>query len=204
MYRGGELVGVAVYSYPVNESVFKPFGGTARDSIELGRFVLLPDVPGNGESCFLGRTFAALRKLELRGVVSFSDPIARRSASGVTVFPGHIGTIYQAHNGTYLGRATPRTLRLWPDGRVVSSRRMQKIRSGEKGALPAIEEFRSYGADEPWDDRSAWMNHWLGKLTRRLPHPGNHKYGWALDRRIQLGISLPYPKAMSDAKSHNF
>jgi hypothetical protein len=44
----------------------------------------------------------------VRGVVSFSDPVPRRTAAGDLVFPGHIGTIYQASNAGYLGRTTPR------------------------------------------------------------------------------------------------
>ncbi len=194
LFRAGQLVGVAVFSHPVNERILEVFGGTSRESVELGRFVLLDEVPGNGETWFLGRAFEALRRLDLRGVIAFSDPVSRQTTAGSTVFPGHIGVIYQAHNGVYLGRATPRTLRLWPDGRVVNSRRMQKIRSGENGSVPAIAEIRAFGADAPWDDRRAWLRHWIRKLTRPLPHPGNLKYAWALDRRIrkQLPPTLPY------------
>jgi hypothetical protein len=34
-------------------------------------------------------------------------------------------------------------------------------------------------------------------VTRRLRHPGNLRYAWAIDRRIAraLPASLPYPKA---------
>ena len=41
----------------------------------------------------------------MQGVVSFSDPSARTTAAGALVFAGHLGTIYAAHNATYVGRA---------------------------------------------------------------------------------------------------
>jgi hypothetical protein len=207
LFTAGRLVGCAVFSHPVNEKIFSFFPGSVRQSVELGRFVLLDEVPGNGETFFLGQCFDQLRRavdtttgeqLDMQGVVSFSDPSARTTATGALVFAGHLGTIYAAHNATYVGRATPRTLRLWPDGHVVNSRRLQKIRSGEKGATPAIQELRSFGADDIWDDRAAWLNHWLDRLTRRLHHPGNHKYLWGLSRRAKLLLpdSLAYPKTI--------
>src|SRR5206468_2839829 len=90
-------------------------------AVELGRFVLLDEVAGNGETWFLARCFEQLRG-RVVGVVSFSDPIPRTAINGREVFPGHIGGIYQAFNGRCLGRGTPRTLRLLPDGTVFSDR----------------------------------------------------------------------------------
>jgi hypothetical protein len=84
------------------------FGGTGTESVELGRFVLLDEVPFNGETWMLGQCF--------------SDPFPRTDSSGREVFRGHLGTIYRAHNARYLGRGTPRTLRLLPDGSVLSER----------------------------------------------------------------------------------
>jgi hypothetical protein len=54
------------------------------------------------------------------GVVRFSDP--RRTATGELVFPGHIGTIYQASSAAYLGLTAPCRLLLLPDGCVLSER----------------------------------------------------------------------------------
>lgn len=206
MFRSGALVGVAIFSHPTNERVLSVFGsGDVRRSMELGRFVLLDEVPGNGETWFLGQCFRELRRsrdaktgeqLNPHGVIAFSDPVPRRSAEGYLVMPGHRGCIYQGFNATYLGRATARTMYLWPDGRCVNSRRLQKIRSGESGSEPAIQEFRSFGADEPWDDRRAWLRYWLQKLTSKVPHPGNYKYAWGLSREAKaiLPKSLDYPK----------
>jgi hypothetical protein len=58
LYHHGDLVGVAVFSHPSNDLVLTSvFPGDLLDSVELGRFVLLDSVPGNGETWFLARTF---------------------------------------------------------------------------------------------------------------------------------------------------
>jgi len=199
LYRGAALVGVAVYSHPCNDRVLTSvFPGSPLEAVELGRFVLLDDVPGNGETWFLARTFEQLRAERLRGVVSFSDPIPRRTADGRLVFPGHLGVIYQAHNGVYLGRSTPRTLRILPDGTVWSARAIQKIRAREKGWEYAVATLRRAGAPPP-EELTAWLREWLPRLTRPLRHAGNHRYAWALERRgrRRLTASAPYPKLLA-------
>lgn len=202
LYRHGVLVGVAVFSHPCNDVVLTSVFPDARTSVELGRFVLLDEVPGNGETWFLGRCFALLRHVGLRGVVSFSDPVARSTADGRRIFPGHIGTIYQAHNAGYLGRGTARTLRILPDGQVLSARALQKMRTGERGwryAATVMEQAGASPCPETDGDRRAWLQVWLGQLTRRLAHPGNFKYAWALDKRLTLPASFPYPKLQAVA-----
>jgi hypothetical protein len=202
LYRGPELVGVAVFSHPVNnKTLTSVFPGEATDSVELGRFVLLDGVPGNGETWFLARCFAALRAEGLNGVVSFSDPLARTDASGNAIFGGHVGTIYQASNGVYLGRGTARTLRLLPSGRVLNDRAIQKVRARERGWRYVVADVVAAGAPEPGDDLDGWLRMALPAVTRTFRHPGNHKYAWALARaaRRALPASLPYPKLHAPA-----
>lgn len=193
----GVLAGVAVFSVPMHAAVLAPF--RAEDALELGRFVLLQEVPGNGESWFLGRAFELLRREGLAGVVSFSDPEPLDTVDGVVVFKGHRGTIYAAHNGTYTGRATPRTQYVLPDGHVFSERAISKIRGGERGWRTASESLVRLGAGEPPEDPTArreWIRQALERFTRRRRHHGNHKYLWALDRRARrlLPEGLPYPR----------
>lgn len=194
LHRRGALVGVAVFSVPANaRSVTSVFPGDWRQAPELGRFVLVDEVPANGETWFLARCFEQLRRAGLAGVISYSDPVPRTTADGARFFPGHVGTIYQAHNAAYLGRGTARTLALLPDGRAMSPRAIQKIRAGERGWRGAAAILEGLGADPcPEDDRRSWLRSWLPRLTRPLAHGGNHKYAWtftprALDR-------APYPK----------
>lgn len=205
LFRHGVLTGVSVFSHPVNDrTLTNVFPGRATDSVELGRFVLLDEVPGNGETWFLARVFDVLRH-HLVGVVSFSDPVPRTSLDGRMVMPGHIGTIYQAFNGRYIGRGTASTLRLLPDGTNFHKRTIQKIRKLEKGWRSGVAELVRFGADPlvDLDDRFGWLKTWLNRLTRRISHPGNFKYCWALDRRARRHMpeGLPYPKRIIELAS---
>ncbi len=198
LFRRGELVGVSIYSHPCSDQVLTSVFPNARDSVELGRFVLLDEVPSNAETWFLARTFELLRKEGLAGVVSFSDPLPRRREDGGLVCPGHVGTIYQAHNGVYLGRSPGRRLLLLPDGHVLHHRALQKIRARERGWRYAAALLEAHGASRLSDSDNAtkWLARWLPRLTRSVRHPGNHKYAWSLDRRWRqcLPPTLPYPK----------
>lgn len=139
--------------------------------------------------------------------MSFSDPVPRWSAAGELVLPGHIGTVYQAHNACYLGRATPRTLRLLPDGTTFSARAAQKIRAGEQGWRYAATALVRHGASAPRclssgypdaKELAAWLPAALAATTRRLRHAGNHRYAWALRRAARrfLQHPRPYPKQL--------
>lgn len=196
LYRREGLVGVAVFSQPANDLSLRPLPGGAETNVELGRFVLVDDVPANGETWFLGRAFELLRRDGFAGVVSFSDPMPRTAADGSVTFRGHVGTIYQAHNGVFLGQSRADTLRLLPDGRTVHNRALAKVRKRERGWRYVVEQLVAYGAPEPKGDLRAWLDDILPMLTRRVKHPGNLKYAWALDRRVRrhLPASKPYPK----------
>lgn len=205
LYRHGRLVGVAVFSHPCNDRVLTSiFPAVAlRAAVELGRFVLLDEVPANGETWMLARTFELLRASGIAGVVSFSDPQPRTRVDGTVVFPGHVGTIYQAHNGVFLGRSTARTLRLLPDARVFSDRAIQKIRAAERGWRSALKTLTDLGADALTPDadtpsRYAWLADWLPVFTRTMRHRGNLRYAWGLRRGLQpAGVPLPYPKQVA-------
>jgi hypothetical protein len=112
------------------------------------------------------------------------------------VFPGHVGTIYQAQNARYLGRGTPRRLRLLPDGTVLSDRAVAKLVSRDHGWAYVARLLVAAGADEPGRDLRAWAGHWVPGLTRPTRHPGNHKYAWGLVPAAwrALPAGSPYPK----------
>lgn len=190
LFRRAELVGVAVFSVPMSVGVLRVFP-CPDAGVELGRFVLLDEVAAHAESWFLARCFELLRHRGVEGVVSFSDPMARRRADGAVVFPGHVGTIYQASNALYLGRATARRLLLLPDGSVLSDRTLQKLRGGERGWRYAAELLERAGAaplGRP-DRALPWLERWLPRLTRAVRHPGNHRYVFALDRAVRRALA---------------
>lgn len=197
------LVGVCVFSHPVNDRVFTNIlPGAAIENTELGRLVLLDAVPANAESFFVAQCFHLLRRKGLVGVLSFSDPVPRTTAAGETLFKGHVGTVYQALNAVYTGRGKARTLRLLPDGTVFSERAMSKVRSGERGMVYAAQQLIQAGAPKvpiehlSEEERRAWLRAAVESVTRPLKHAGNHRYAWTLQKRDRkfLPASLPYPK----------
>lgn len=198
LYRRSELVGVVVLSHPVNALVLAPLPGVGLERAELGRLVLLDDVPGNGETWFLARCFELASREGLVSLVSFSDPVARTSASGAVVFPGHVGTIYQASNAVYRGRSKAAKLHMFHDGHVIHNRALAKIRKRERGWRAAAALLEAYGAEPLGKRRNAraWLQLWTSRLTRPLEHGGNHRYYFGLTRaaRRHLPPSLLYPK----------
>jgi hypothetical protein len=198
LFRSERLLGVAVFSVGVNSrTLTNAFGGEARESLELGRFCLLDEAEFNAETFFLGHCRQELRREGFRGIVTFADDFARTTAAGEKIFAGHIGTIYAASSAIYTGRAARDTLRILPDGRVFSKRAVQKIRKLESGASYAAATLERYGADpmpQGETERLAWLETWLGKLTRKVTHPGNHRYLMPLQKGLNLPAGRPYPK----------
>jgi len=196
LYRRGELAGVAVFSVPMSAAVLDRLPGPREAAVELGRLVLLDDVPANGESWFIARCFKLLRERGFEGVVSHADPVARAAADGAPVFPGHIGCIYQASNAIYAGLTTARVLRLLPDGSVFSARSISKVRARERGWRYAAQQLVDAGAEEPSADTAAWLRSAIASVTRPLRHGGNHRYLFGLTRAVsrRLPASMPYPK----------
>lgn len=199
LYRGGELVGVAVFSVPVRGAVLDHLPCPREAAVELGRLVLLDDVPANGETWFIARAFELLQAQGYEGVISHADPVPRHDAAGRLVFPGHIGTIYQASNAVFAGLATARTLRVLPDGSVFSERSISKIRARERGWGYAVDQLLRAGAPAPGPDLSSWLPSALEVATTRLKHSGNLRYLFGLTKAVRkrLPKGMPYPKMTS-------
>lgn len=203
------LVGVAVFSVPMQPNAIRAHLGLAPAlGIELGRFVLLDEIPGNAETWFLARALRLLRAelAEVEGVLSYSDPMPRNTAQGELVTPGHVGVIYQASNARYLGTSSPRRLLLGPDGRALSERSLSKIRLGERGDGAAADRLVALGLPPRalGEDGRAWLSRALEEaraagLVRELRHPGNHTYTFSL-RGPHHSTPQSYPKrAMGEA-----
>jgi hypothetical protein len=188
LYRGEKLVGAAIFSVPARAEALSAIPAPPDTCVDLGRFVLLDDVPANGETWFLGRCFQQLRRQGFAGVVSFADPIRRVRADGSEVMPGHLGTIYRAHNAIYTGRSKRRIHQLLPDGTIFSPRTLQKARSGERGWRYAVETLTRFGAPAParGEDLKVWMKVWLDVIATPLRHGGNLRYIWPLDRAVKI------------------
>jgi hypothetical protein len=164
--------------------------------VELSRLILLDEVPGNGESFFVGECLRRLKRYGLAGVVTFSDPLPRRTSDGQVIKRGHVGTVYQSLNSVFLGRSCRRTLHILPDGTVLSDRTIQKLRAGEPGTRAIRQAFLALGVVLPESQDAEKVRNVLDHHTTAVRHPGNFKYCWGLAEGIKkrLPQSLPYPK----------
>ncbi len=70
--------------------------------------------------------------------------------------------------------------------------------TGDRGKDGAVDRLVARGATPLADgeDRREWIKYWVDQLTYPMPHPGCHKYAWALGRALRKYVppSLPYPK----------
>lgn len=203
-----ELMGAVIFSVPSNDATIPKWLSLGpRDGTELGRFVLRDEVAANGETWTLAKAFAILRKVKptLRGVMSMSDPMERRDIDGNTLTPGHVGTIYQAFNGRYLGLSDPHYHYFDATGWELNLRTAEKIVAGHKGGEPAIDRLIKMGARRPGtsEDLRVWLNEVKASpLFRKVRHPGKHVYGWRWDwRSPEPRPRLRTPKADTDRLS---
>lgn len=209
--RSMELCGVAVFDVPAQPKCLDVLPGAAEEKLHFGRLVLLPEVPGNGESMFIGECYRQLRRIGYTGVVSFADPMPRARVDGTVIHPGHVGGIYAATNGRLVGRSKSHRLWLLPDGSALQSRAQTKVRKLEQGWRYAVRMLVAAGADpleikgpeQPGAHARAasWLEHWRQKLCRPMHHPGNYKYVWGFDpsskRHVERLPSLPYPEPLN-------
>ncbi len=203
--KGGrsELVGVCVFSHPVNNaSVPKSAGLTdPRTACDLGRLVIDDSQGGNAETFVIARAFRFLRreKPEILSVVSYADPVRRVDADGRLVLPGHRPRILRGRS-QYSGRSSPRTDLILPDGQPISSRAISKIRNAECGQRYAMDALLEAGARPPHfgENRADWLADLerTGFLRRRR-HPGCHTFLFPLTKAARIAArkvpSLPYP-----------
>lgn len=203
LFHRGELAGVACFGPPPSMNAHRKVFPTLSiaQAVTLGRLVLLDEVPGNGESWFVARCFELLAARGIVAVESCADPQARTTDTGATVFRGHLGIVYQATNGRYIGRTNASTLRLFPDGTVFSNRASGKVVRGERSDDVAEAQLVRWGAERRQSDEDplAWVQRWRSELTRPMRHRGNHRYLWCLDKRKRRAVlsapALAYPKA---------
>jgi hypothetical protein len=203
-FQEPELVGVAVFSVCMQPAAIrKHLGVEPAAGVELGRFVLLDDVPGNGETWFLARAFRLLKeaKPDVCAVLSYADPMPRSTDCGYMIKPGHFGTIYQAFNGRFVGRARSRSLTLDRRGLVLNERSLSKIRKGERGEDYAYRQLLEAGAPKrkPLEDGASYLKRALAEGPfRRVRHPGNLAYAWGLDKRSRRGLAPAQPYVKED------
>jgi hypothetical protein len=69
---------------------------------------------------------------------------------------------------------------------------MSKSRARDRGYRYAIDQLVCHGAEKPLDlgqDLAAWLREQLPHVARRMKHRGNHRYLWAINRRLRRAIA---------------
>ena len=187
------LTGVAVFAVPATAAVIARHTGfaEAERGAVLARFILLDEIPQNGESFFLSRALRLLRreKPAIEAVVSYADPGA-----------GHIGRCYAALSGAHRGVTRPRRV-LRIGEATISGRTLSKVRGDERGAAGAVDRMVAAGMPRPavLEGGAAWLNRLIEERLL-LPHvqAGLFAYCFELTREARRrGRALPrrpYPK----------
>lgn len=93
LYDENRLIGAMIYGAFGMASVWRKYGESESDVVELRRLVCIDDTPKNTESYFIGKTLRWLKaNSTFKVVISYAD----------THF-GHEGVIYKASNFEHIG-----------------------------------------------------------------------------------------------------
>jgi hypothetical protein len=122
------------------------------------------------------------------------------------LFPGHVGTIYQATNALYAGGSSQRLLTLLPTGEVLNERATSKVRKRERGHEAVEGRLCALGASasRAGQQGAAWLTaalEQIGAVALRhrgqLPlHLGDRRPGPAGQRTAVVVTTAPYPKGL--------
>ena len=93
---GNRMIGAMIYGRFAMANVWKKYGNSPEEVIELRRLCCIDDTPKNTESYFIGNTLRWLKKnTTIKTVISYADPEY-----------GHEGIIYQATNFKDIGKTS--------------------------------------------------------------------------------------------------
>lgn len=181
------LGGVAIIGNPIQPQAIRTYfdGLDAQLGVEMNRLVLLDSIPFNGESFLIGKTLRLLKRSrpELRGCLSYCDPVPHYSEDGRLQKKGHVGTVYRCTNAAFKGRSGPRTQFLDRNGRVVSERSLSKLRLGERGEDGIYQTLLELGAPprRSGEQADAYIRRALVEGPfRKFRHPGKVVFAWGL------------------------
>lgn len=170
--EAGRFVGVLVFGYGANPHFAKPFGLDQHDVRELAR-VALCDQRRTRTTAIVAACLRQLRRdrPEVRLVVSYAD-----------TKQGHLGTIYQAGNWTYLGPSL--------GGRTI-------IVHGQPCHPRSL--YQRYGSSS-----LAWLRRFVDPEAKAVTDPPKHKYALGFDgqmRRRLRRLACPYPRAVKESQA---
>lgn len=168
-FEGHRVVGVVVFSRGANKHLYRPYGLKQTEGAELTRVALRDHKTPTSRIVAIAFKMLEQHCPGLRLVVSFADPAA-----------GHVGTLYQALGGIYVGTTEPSEQfrddsgRLW-HRRMISATGIKTV-YGRKRRVLRLDQ------------------------VERVPMPGKYRYLFPLDaetRERLIPLSQPYPRRRS-------
>jgi hypothetical protein len=102
---GEKLIGAAIFAKLGMANVWKKYGDSEEEVLELRRLCCVDDTPKNTESWFVSRCIKYIHQnTPVKCILSYADPNY-----------SHTGTIYKALNFEYLGQTHPTKMIKWGD-----------------------------------------------------------------------------------------
>lgn len=138
------MVGAIIYGKLAMASVWKKYGETEDDVIELRRLAMIDSTVRNSESYFIGKTLRWLKSnTTIKKVVSYSD-----------LYYNHIGTIYKATNflqtgKTVSGRKIVYNNKLYHDKAIRAKYTNGKLKPFSKKIKEALDNGEAYYIKTP-------------------------------------------------------
>ena len=165
LYHGNLLSGAIIFGQ-LSTTSWKKYSDNEQDVVELRRMVITDRSKANVNTWFMSRAIKLLKKdTTVKKIISYADP-----------FYGHVGAVYQASNGVYLGVTNKDVVLVTKSGKRYHSRAM---RTKYKGEL------------KPFAKRLKEMYE-KGELSEVVV-PGKHIYFYPLVKNHGF-IGLHYPK----------
>jgi len=169
VFEKGVFCGVVCYGLGATSNIGRPFGLTNGQCIELVRVAL------NGKQGATSKALALSLKL-----VKKHCPLVELVVSYADSEQGHIGSIYQATNWTYIGSSTDTNI-------IVNGERVHRRTLASRYGTNSVSKLKGMGLN-------------VGQTIKTKP---KHKYCFALTKRAKsvLGnMAKPYPKQAHEAE----
>lgn len=173
VWEGGRFIGAAIFSRGANRNLAMPYGLTQAECVELTRVALDNHIAPVSQIVALAIGMLRSANPGLRLIVSFADE-----------HEGHRGTIYQAGNWVYTGRAPSQ----------------EEVRYCGRWYHHRMQHASSYSLHSPTAALSAED---LERLPKRVK-PGKHRYLYPLDRAMRRKIAplaRPYPQSAGEGST---
>lgn len=138
LLRDGTIIGAMIYGRLAMANVWKKYGDSKDEVIELRRLVCIDDTPKNTESYFIGQTLKWLIKnTEVKTIVSYADPEY-----------GHEGVIYKATNFTHVGMTSKGRVIMYKGkkyhDKTIRTKYKGKLKPFAKEIKQALEDGEAY------------------------------------------------------------